>query len=154
MVVCEVEVDEAGCGEIDVDVGPEGQGRVAGVAAGAEVVGESDFAILGLAFAYSRAEWGSPRRGRDWRRYLPLTHVEQSVPSSSRRRASPRSRRWSLTGVRESSANNVVGVSARQRAAALIAYRCSAGPVHEELICRRYVSGALGTVEKSGPELV
>lgn len=32
------------------------------------------------AFAYSRAEWGALGEGRDWRRYLPLTYVEQWVP--------------------------------------------------------------------------
>jgi hypothetical protein len=32
------------------------------------------------AFAYSRAEWGVLGEGRDWRRYMPLTHVEQWVP--------------------------------------------------------------------------
>ncbi|WP_405585021.1 hypothetical protein [Streptomyces sp. NBC_01092] len=32
------------------------------------------------AFAYSRAEWGALGEGRDWRKYLPLTHVEQWVP--------------------------------------------------------------------------
>jgi hypothetical protein len=32
------------------------------------------------AFAYSRAEWTMLGEGRDWRRYLPLTHVEQWVP--------------------------------------------------------------------------
>jgi hypothetical protein len=32
------------------------------------------------AFAYSRAEWGALGEGRDWRRYLPLTHAEQWVP--------------------------------------------------------------------------
>ncbi|TKK89223.1 hypothetical protein FDA94_09775 [Herbidospora galbida] len=32
------------------------------------------------AFAYSRAEWVALGEGRDWRRYLPLTHVEQWVP--------------------------------------------------------------------------
>ncbi|WP_406138098.1 hypothetical protein [Streptomyces sp. NBC_01089] len=32
------------------------------------------------AFAYSRAEWGALGKGLDWRRYLPLTHVEQWVP--------------------------------------------------------------------------
>ncbi|MEW2805656.1 hypothetical protein AB0929_00760 [Streptomyces massasporeus] len=32
------------------------------------------------AFAYSRAEWKASREGRDWRKYLPLTHVEQWVP--------------------------------------------------------------------------
>ncbi|MFD8507923.1 hypothetical protein ACFV2L_35130 [Streptomyces sp. NPDC059687] len=32
------------------------------------------------AFAYSRAEWILLGEGRDWRRYLPLTHVEQWVP--------------------------------------------------------------------------
>lgn len=32
------------------------------------------------AFAYSRAEWTALGEGRDWRKYLPLTHVEQWVP--------------------------------------------------------------------------
>ncbi|GAA3504723.1 hypothetical protein GCM10019016_118360 [Streptomyces prasinosporus] len=32
------------------------------------------------AYAYSRAEWKALGEGRDWRRYLPLTHVEQWVP--------------------------------------------------------------------------
>lgn len=32
------------------------------------------------AFAYSRAEWKQLGEGRDWRRYLPLTHIEQWVP--------------------------------------------------------------------------
>ncbi|MFF7039887.1 hypothetical protein ACIP4T_22190 [Streptomyces massasporeus] len=32
------------------------------------------------AFAYSRAEWKASGEGRDWRKYLPLTHVEQWVP--------------------------------------------------------------------------
>lgn len=32
------------------------------------------------AYAYSRAEWTALGEGRDWRRYLPLTHVEQWVP--------------------------------------------------------------------------
>ncbi|MFJ3923939.1 hypothetical protein [Streptomyces sp. NPDC090022] len=32
------------------------------------------------AFVYSRAEWSLLGEGRDWRRYLPLTHVEQWVP--------------------------------------------------------------------------
>jgi hypothetical protein len=32
------------------------------------------------AYAYSRAEWRALGEGRDWRRYLPLTHVEQWVP--------------------------------------------------------------------------
>jgi hypothetical protein len=44
------------------------------------------YAVIGAleerlpAFAYSRAEWGTLGEGRDWRTYLPLTHVEQSVP--------------------------------------------------------------------------
>ncbi|MGR3939274.1 RipA family octameric membrane protein [Streptomyces sp. BRA346] len=44
------------------------------------------YAVIGAleerlpAFAYSRAEWGALRQGRDWRTYLPLTHVEQWVP--------------------------------------------------------------------------
>ncbi|MFF2141577.1 hypothetical protein [Kitasatospora sp. NPDC058190] len=32
------------------------------------------------AYAYSRAEWRILGEGRDWRRYLPLSHVEQWVP--------------------------------------------------------------------------
>ncbi|MGC2996934.1 RipA family octameric membrane protein [Streptomyces sp. G35A] len=32
------------------------------------------------AYAYSRAEWKALGEGRDWRRYLPLTHIEQGVP--------------------------------------------------------------------------
>ncbi|HCA84979.1 MAG TPA: hypothetical protein DEQ61_05495 [Streptomyces sp.] len=32
------------------------------------------------AYAYSRGEWAALGEGRDWRRYLPLTHVEQWVP--------------------------------------------------------------------------
>lgn len=32
------------------------------------------------AFAYSRAEWAALGEGRSWRRYLPLTRVEQWVP--------------------------------------------------------------------------
>ncbi|MEU6234356.1 hypothetical protein [Kitasatospora sp. NPDC047058] len=32
------------------------------------------------AYAYSRAEWSALGEGRDWRRYLPLTRVEQWVP--------------------------------------------------------------------------
>ncbi|MDX3642914.1 hypothetical protein [Streptomyces sp. MB09-02B] len=32
------------------------------------------------AYAYSRAEWGALSEGSDWRKYLPLTHVEQWVP--------------------------------------------------------------------------
>ncbi len=44
------------------------------------------FAVIGAfeerlpAFAYSRAEWSALGEGRDWRRFLPLTHVEQWVP--------------------------------------------------------------------------
>lgn len=44
------------------------------------------YAVIGAfeerlpAFAYSRAEWKQLGEGRDWRRYLPLTHVEQWVP--------------------------------------------------------------------------
>ncbi|MGP3974140.1 RipA family octameric membrane protein [Streptomyces sp. 8N114] len=44
------------------------------------------FAVIGAleerlpAFAYSRAEWQALGEGRDWRQYLPLTHVEQWVP--------------------------------------------------------------------------
>lgn len=32
------------------------------------------------AYAYSRAEWTALGEGRDWRKYLPLTHIEQWVP--------------------------------------------------------------------------
>jgi hypothetical protein len=32
------------------------------------------------AFAYSHAEWAALGEGRDWRKYLPLTRVEQWVP--------------------------------------------------------------------------
>ncbi|MGW1835962.1 RipA family octameric membrane protein [Streptomyces sp. BBFR2] len=45
------------------------------------------FAVIGAlerklpALAYSDAEWGALGEGRDWRRYLPLTYVEQWVPS-------------------------------------------------------------------------
>ncbi|MFI1168608.1 hypothetical protein ACH4UM_34845 [Streptomyces sp. NPDC020801] len=44
------------------------------------------YAVIGAfedrlpAYAYSRAEWGALGEGRDWRRYMPLTHVEQWVP--------------------------------------------------------------------------
>jgi hypothetical protein len=44
------------------------------------------FAVVGAledrlpAYAYSRAEWGALGEGKDWRRYLPLTHLEQWVP--------------------------------------------------------------------------
>ncbi|TSB21548.1 RipA family octameric membrane protein [Streptomyces benahoarensis] len=44
------------------------------------------YAVIGAlerrlpALAYSDAEWGALGEGRDWRRYLPLTHVEQWVP--------------------------------------------------------------------------
>ncbi|MGW7521800.1 RipA family octameric membrane protein [Streptomyces sp. NPDC054796] len=44
------------------------------------------FAVIGAmeerlpAFAYSRAEWRALGEGKDWRRYLPFSHVEQSVP--------------------------------------------------------------------------
>jgi hypothetical protein len=44
------------------------------------------FAVIGAmedrlpAHAYGRAEWQALGKGRDWRRYLPLTHVEQWVP--------------------------------------------------------------------------
>lgn len=30
--------------------------------------------------AYSRAEWTALGEGRDWRRYLPMSHIEQGVP--------------------------------------------------------------------------
>ncbi|WP_371493836.1 hypothetical protein OG871_02175 [Kitasatospora sp. NBC_00374] len=33
------------------------------------------------AYAYSRAEWSALGEGRDWRKYLPLTHIEQWVPA-------------------------------------------------------------------------
>lgn len=44
------------------------------------------YAVIGAlerrlpAFAYSDAEWDALGRGRDWRRYVPLTRVEQWVP--------------------------------------------------------------------------
>ncbi|HEX2132450.1 MAG TPA: hypothetical protein VHH15_12920 [Actinophytocola sp.] len=44
------------------------------------------FAVIGAfeerlpAYAYSRAEWRALGEGRDWRRYLPLSHIEQWVP--------------------------------------------------------------------------
>ncbi|MEV0375170.1 hypothetical protein AB0I10_36280 [Streptomyces sp. NPDC050636] len=44
------------------------------------------YAVIGAlerklpAFAYSDAEWGALGEGRDWRRYVPLTYVEQGVP--------------------------------------------------------------------------
>ncbi|MEU6587749.1 hypothetical protein ABZ923_00680 [Streptomyces sp. NPDC046881] len=44
------------------------------------------YAVIGAfeaklpAYAYSRAEWGALGEGRDWRTYMPLTHVEQWVP--------------------------------------------------------------------------
>ncbi|MFG2140168.1 hypothetical protein [Streptomyces sp. NPDC048650] len=44
------------------------------------------YAVIGAlerklpAFAYSDAEWGALGEGRDWRRYVPLTYVEQVVP--------------------------------------------------------------------------
>ncbi|MBQ0986799.1 hypothetical protein KBZ10_20235 [Streptomyces sp. F63] len=44
------------------------------------------FAVVGAleerlpAFAYSRAEWRALGEGKDWRRYLPFTHIEQWVP--------------------------------------------------------------------------
>ncbi|MEU7279028.1 hypothetical protein AB0A69_09655 [Streptomyces sp. NPDC045431] len=44
------------------------------------------YAVIGAfeerlpAYAYSRAEWQALGEGRDWRKYLPLTHVEQWVP--------------------------------------------------------------------------
>ncbi|GAA3160037.1 MULTISPECIES: RipA family octameric membrane protein [Streptomyces] len=44
------------------------------------------YAVIGAlerrlpALAYSDAEWGALGEGRDWRRYLPLTYVEQWVP--------------------------------------------------------------------------
>ncbi|MEU0936754.1 hypothetical protein [Embleya sp. NPDC005971] len=44
------------------------------------------YAVIGAlerrlpAFAYSDAEWGALGEGREWRRYLPLTRVEQWVP--------------------------------------------------------------------------
>ncbi|MFI9029536.1 hypothetical protein [Streptomyces sp. NPDC053560] len=45
------------------------------------------YAVIGAfeeklpAYAYSRAEWGALGEGRDWRKYVPLTHVEQWVPA-------------------------------------------------------------------------
>ncbi|MFJ8645903.1 hypothetical protein ACIRNI_07245 [Streptomyces sp. NPDC093546] len=44
------------------------------------------YAVIGAfeerlpAYAYSRAEWQALGEGKDWRKYLPLTHVEQWVP--------------------------------------------------------------------------
>jgi hypothetical protein len=44
------------------------------------------FAVVGAmeerlpAYAYSRAEWNELGEGKDWRRYLPLSHIEQWVP--------------------------------------------------------------------------
>ncbi|MFE7438052.1 hypothetical protein ACIPH4_07570 [Streptomyces tendae] len=44
------------------------------------------YAVIGAfeerlpAYAYSKGEWGALGEGRDWRRYLPLTYVEQWVP--------------------------------------------------------------------------
>ncbi|MQS39729.1 RipA family octameric membrane protein [Streptomyces katsurahamanus] len=44
------------------------------------------YAVIGAlerrlpAFAYSDGEWGALGEGRDWRRYVPLTYVEQWVP--------------------------------------------------------------------------
>lgn len=32
------------------------------------------------AYAYSRAEWAELGEGEDWRRYMPLTRLEQGVP--------------------------------------------------------------------------
>jgi hypothetical protein len=32
------------------------------------------------AYAYSRAEWAELGSGEDWRRYMPLTRLEQGVP--------------------------------------------------------------------------
>lgn len=44
------------------------------------------YAVIGAfeerlpAYAYSRAEWRALGEGQDWRRYMPLSHVEQWVP--------------------------------------------------------------------------
>lgn len=44
------------------------------------------YAVIGAfeerlpAYAYSRAEWRELGEGHDWRKYLPLTHIEQWVP--------------------------------------------------------------------------
>ncbi|GAB3576953.1 hypothetical protein GCM10027445_41800 [Amycolatopsis endophytica] len=44
------------------------------------------YAVIGAmeerlpAYAYSRAEWTALGEGRDWRRYVPLSHVEQWIP--------------------------------------------------------------------------
>ncbi|WP_424893183.1 RipA family octameric membrane protein [Streptomyces sp. XH2] len=44
------------------------------------------YAVIGAlerrlpALAYSDAEWGALGEGHDWRRYVPLTYVEQGVP--------------------------------------------------------------------------
>ncbi|MGH3707446.1 MAG: RipA family octameric membrane protein [Pseudonocardiaceae bacterium] len=32
------------------------------------------------AFAYSRGEWEALGQGQDWRRYIPLSHMEQWIP--------------------------------------------------------------------------
>ncbi|AHH97651.1 hypothetical protein GCM10010174_02440 [Kutzneria viridogrisea] len=51
------------------------------------LLNSAKYAVIGAfeerlpAFAYSRAEWGELGEGRDWRRYLPLTHIEQWVPA-------------------------------------------------------------------------
>ncbi|MGW2150507.1 RipA family octameric membrane protein [Nonomuraea bangladeshensis] len=50
------------------------------------LLNSAKFAVIGAleerlpALAYSQAEWEALGEGRDWRRYLPLTHVEQWVP--------------------------------------------------------------------------
>lgn len=44
------------------------------------------YAVIGTleerlpALAYSGAEWGALGEGKDWRKYLPVTHIEQWVP--------------------------------------------------------------------------
>lgn len=44
------------------------------------------YAVIGAmeeklpAYAYSRAEWKALGEGKDWRRYLPVSHIEQWVP--------------------------------------------------------------------------
>nr|WP_306454502.1 hypothetical protein [Streptomyces sp. TLI_235] len=43
-----------------------------------EVIGALEERLPG--YVYSRAEWAALGEGHDWRRYIPLTHVEQWVP--------------------------------------------------------------------------
>ncbi|WP_063046447.1 RipA family octameric membrane protein [Nocardia pseudovaccinii] len=50
------------------------------------LLNSAKYAVIGAfeqrlpAYAYSRAEWVALGEGRDWRKYLPLTHIEQWVP--------------------------------------------------------------------------